>query len=190
MAEFKDKIIEDLISLCRIENFSKTTLHECLRLVFSWALTARDDNGNSAKYFGCPYWSEAALAQYDKNKNAKDLRHEHVIPRTIFNNSIEKYRDDYILSADFNYEECFSFLKGHISDKLFACIITKDEDKMFSQNKVSRCMPDGEDDFFNITKKWARYKAAGVTHIRKVKWSKPGKNSDWEYLVSEDFELE
>lgn len=181
MSEFKDKIIEDLISICSIPNISETTLHECLRLVFSWALTARDDDGNSAKYFGCPYWSENALKQYDENKNDKDLRHEHVIPRAIFNSSIENYRNEKILNPNITYEECFNDLQKHISDKLFACVITKEENKKFSQHKVSRCMPNGEDDFFNISDKWARYKKAGVTDIYEVKWEKQGKKSNWKY---------
>lgn len=183
MSTFKDEIIRDLISICAIKELSEATLHECLRLVFSWALTVRDDNGNSAKYFGCPYWSKEALAQYDKNKNDKDLRHEHVIPRAIFNSSIEKYRKDYILNPNVTYEECFNYLKEHITDKLFACVITKEEDKSFSTHGVSRRMPNDESDFFNISDKWARYKSSGVTDIYEVEWVKPDRKSPWEYYI-------
>ena len=111
------------------------------------------------KYRGCPYWSLAALQQFEATGKLKGLKHEHVVPKKIINEMIFK-------------------LEGHATPKavwdiyntyLIGVVVTAEEDK-----RLSKChnhtmpttfgdpkAPDGCDP-------WGRYKLCNipVTYMR------------------------
>ncbi len=64
-----------------------------------WAVTENDNDGVSRKYLGQPYWSKGALEMARKNISedrsyAKDLRHEHAVPKKVLRKAFESIRMD------------------------------------------------------------------------------------------------
>ena len=52
-------------------------------------MTENSDTGGNVKYIGQPYWSQNAIHHYQSqnkgnvNRNFKDLKHDHSVPKTI-----------------------------------------------------------------------------------------------------------
>ena len=152
------------------------------------------------KYFGCTYWSKEALVKKYKpkdkdesdfikelekgnecspsEKDDKGLRHEHVVPKKLF----MEYVWDMVIG---NVMLDKANLKNLMNQNLLACVITADEDKVFSEYKITEKLPSVVENFDNkqfvsITQfenvgdnTWNRYKIAqqgGLSTIYKVEW--------------------
>lgn len=151
--DYKETIIKDM----NIVIDSKLSDNAKIELLHSlaWAYTEND-----GKIKGCKYWSEEAISVYRKDKKAdfaKLFRHEHVVPRNIFVNSVLKEKRK-ITEEDLK--------------KLVGCVVTADEatrlDKVYKTTH-----PDGED-FFHINNVWGRYQEVGIKYC-EVEWKKNGK---------------
>lgn len=137
---------------------SKLSDNAKIELLHSLAWAYTENNG---KIKGCKYWSEEAIRIYKEDKIAdfaKLFRHEHVVPRNVFVNSVLKEKRK-ITNED---------LEG----RLVGCVVTADEAKRLDR-KYKTTHPDNED-FFNIKNVWGRYEEVGIKYC-EVKWKKIGR---------------
>ena len=179
----KSKMIKDLFILAELwkrNEISNDTINAVLEK-YSWYLTEyqSDDRGeyHRAKYQGCPFWSLKALSDWKEGTiSPKELRHEHVVPRTILMNSIWK---------TFCTEESISEEKKHritqqIIEGFIGCVVTIDEANKLDQNhKIT--MPYG-DSFFDIVEQglvWGRYKECNIP-VYQVIWKR--EKNRWERI--------
>ncbi len=182
----RDQLIRDMIYVCCLPGLSAKSRKEFLDKAVIWPLSDKDEENitKSAKYKGCKYWSEDAynkhIKPYENDESLKGftesgLTHEHVVPKCIFIDSMEKYfknlRNE-ITSENIQekMDKAFKDLKDIISRNLYACVITKDEDDTKLGGKLKTTMPDGETNFFEIKNPWLRYIKAGYTELYEVNW--------------------
>ena len=162
----KNDMFNDLVELCTEHILSTQNTYEIVKNI-AWSWT--DGMGNG--YQGCTYWSEAALKKcYNvedvsecKEKTShsnKDLRHEHIVPKRLF--------IEYIMDKCYKNKENPN--RNFIDGNLIGCIITADEDKLFSgklrygmSNEI--CFED-----INCANRWLRYLEAGISKIYNVSW--------------------
>lgn len=133
---------------------SKLSDNAKIELLHSLAWAYTENNG---KIKGCKYWSEDAINKY-KNGVKVEFRHEHVIPRNIFVNSV--------------LEKKCKITKKVLDNRLVGCVVTADEAKRLDR-KYKTTHPDNED-FFNIKNVWGRYEEVGIKYC-EVKWKKIGR---------------
>ena len=122
-----------------------------------WTATEDNDNNKRVKYLGQPYWSKLAILQYQKqnqglkNKNFKDLRHEHIVPRNLIKQFIldlpSKTADD-ILNILSKYSH--------------AVIVTKAEDQRLKALGLNTNMPKS---FYESDNIQSRYQTAEIDII-------------------------
>ena len=153
--QYLDEILDDLCKIAKsdLSKPAKAKLYDHL----CWKFT--EFNG---KYRGMRFWSRDAFAHYSNRKKGenwwKELRHEHIVPKNIFVDSILK-------NPDVDPE----VLKTQFKDKMIACVVTTDEDKLLSEQKLRSSMPDGNTNFFEISDIWERYKASDI-EVLELEW--------------------
>lgn len=151
----EDEILEDLCKIAKsdLSTPAKAKLYDHL----CWKFT--ELNG---KYCGMRFWSRDAFDIYSNRQKGenwwKELRHEHIVPKNIFVDSILK-------NPDVDPE----VLRTHFKDKMIACVVTKREDERLSKQKLRASMPDGNTNFFEISDIWERYKACGI-EVLELEW--------------------
>ena len=182
---FKKQMINDMSEILSNDNISKASKEHILDM-YCWILTERiegdGDKSKNAKFKGCVYWSEEALKQLKKNKKEgknyeSGLRHEHVVPRTLFREYIKNcFDEDWHKKCDGN-GNVIEIDKEKINDFFIGCVVTAGEageiDKKF-KNKF----PD-EDKITSLaniekTNLWNRYKAIKILpqlKVSEVKWT-------------------
>lgn len=192
----RDQLIRDMIYVCCLPGLSAKSRREFLDKAIIWPLSdkGKENINKPAKYKGCKYWSIEAYEKHIKPfENAalkgfsvSDLVHEHVVPKRIFINTMEKYFED--IRANTPYEniedkmnEVFDKLKTAISKNLYSCVITNDENKNL-EKKFRNRMPNNEEDFFEIKHPWDRYTETGYTELYEVQW-KPRTNKKGEDIT-------
>lgn len=195
----RDQLIRDMIYVCCLPNISDKNRKEFINVSISWSFTDRSKTNikQSAKYKGCPYWSELALQRLDndgnwekKGKKDKGLRHEHIVPRKIFIDAIEEHFKEVRNEMKAKPKELdkilnreFEKLKPLMDDRLKGCVITKEDekkidgafkDKMPDWAYKDSTKPKGKWKLFaEIKDPWARYKDRNGTwnlNIKKLEW--------------------
>ena len=184
----KDNMINDLFvlgQLWRNKEISNDAINSILEK-YSWYLTEYqpDDKGvyQKAKYQGCPFWSEGALNEYELG-NVSVLRHEHVIPRRIFMQSVWER----ICKTDGINEVNKRIMTQQIKDGLIGCVVTEKEAYDILDKESKNTMPDGKTDFFEIVEQaliWERYEVSKIS-IFKVKWERKGRQ--WKKTTVQPF---
>jgi len=150
-----DQILEDLCKIAKsdLSDPAKFKLYDHLCWMFTEFY---------GKHCGVIYWSEKAYKVYCNKKKGenwcKKLRHEHVVPKSIFINSMFK-----------NHDVADDDLKKHFSEKMIACIVTVEEDNLLNKKGLRTSMPDGNTNFFEISDIWERYKACGI-EVLELEW--------------------
>lgn len=197
MDDFKQTMIKNMFKILSDKEISNASKEHILDM-YCWILTERiEGDGNkskNAKFKGCVYWSQEAYNQFIDTNNISGLRHEHVVPRSLFrayvreifgenwcNHSID---ENIIKSAIDRIYKCF-----------IGCVVTKKEaDAIDSEFKDS--FPN-VDSFADITEKnlWDRYKAIKILPQLKVsevkwtfengRWSEPKKLDEYILNVKE-----
>ena len=153
--EWKKQIAVFLANLykdCSNDHFIQMNLNSLLWQATT--MTLIDNKPKLIKYACQPLWSEKAHLLYKQNNpkgksNYKDLRHDHVVPRSVVKRLIEK--------SDKKYESIYNILK----DYSHAIIITKDEDLILNKYGYKSSMPVNEN---KLTAKnaFCRYKNEDV----------------------------
>lgn len=108
-----------------------------------WTWTTRQ-----GKYDGCHWWSPDANTKHLRTGNFKDLRHEHVVPRSELRKMLMKKL------RNLTPEEIHRIL----STFCLAIIVTKEEDAKINKIGLRSKMPDD----WNGENPWARYVVAGI----------------------------
>lgn len=210
----REQLVKDMIYVCCLPGLSPTSRKKFLDVCISWPYTDRAKNNieQCAKYKGCPYWSEEALKRIDETgkwqegEKDKGLRHEHIIPRTIFINAMEDYFDDIRKKIEKGayreaiYEEAFTDLSKKMEEMMKGCVVTsKEADKIDGkkagykgEGAYKRKMPEKayENTYENTTDKawknfseikspWARYETEEANGIKiyEIDWEL--KNNHW-----------
>lgn len=165
---FKEQLISDMVKILQ-EDISETSRKHIIDM-YCWLLTERKSpyNGKSksravdknAKYKGCDYWTDDALALYTENKNSNGLRHEHVVPRKLF--------VDYVNSNVNNIEV------DKINKFFIGCVVTKKQAEEIDRNYKEKMPKDEKFEDINEKNLWSRYTLSKIKAINKVNWeSKP-----------------
>lgn len=119
-----------------------------------WTATEDNDKNERVKYIGQPYWSKEAIQHYQKqnqgrkNKEFKDLRHEHIVPRIIIKKSILELTNK-------NSDNIFEILELYSH----AVIVTKQEDQRLKDVGLNKEMPES---FYSSGDVTSRYLKAGI----------------------------
>ncbi len=115
------------------------------------------------KYFGCPFWSRAALAKFraESYACAPSLCHEHVVPRKVIT---AKWLQ---LSAPTAEQTLALFQRYAIG-----CVVLREEDASLTREKLRQRMPP---EFYDSAHAWhddpwARYRKAGIEWIGPLEW--------------------
>jgi len=148
--------LSHVFSTCENKHLNKIVLDRLL-----W--TASEDNldGKRVKYLGQYYWSKAAILKYrEKNigrkmKDFSGLRHEHVMPRKLIKEMIEKKLEKPDNKSE---DSIFDILESY----LHAVIITKEEDTVLNEMGRNQSMPKSFDKTDEILD---RYKDTGIEVI-------------------------
>lgn len=108
----------------------------------------------SGKYLGCRYWSVSAVKRWRKQRHTdkpfKNLRHEHVFPRTFLNQHLRR---------SFKENQTHEWVEAELNRLSVACIVTKAED-----DRLAKDHPYGDDPTGLVTQQelWSRYTGTGV----------------------------
>lgn len=165
----RKEILKDFETVCNSQIISKQAVYD-----MAWR-TSWEWTDNTGAYVGCPYWTEDALKllfddfdslNINKYINRKALSknvdgkvtHEHIVPRNYFTN--------YIISC---YEKKETPTIENLN-KMAACIVTKDEDKILSNHGYKQVMPDNINTLESVQNPWQRYINSGITRIYKINW--------------------
>lgn len=151
LAEFqKTRMKDDIQGLFKSREYLSEAAWQNVLDEISWKYTETGiDKNLSAKY-----WSEAALAEYNKSHSStKGLIHEHVVPRDVFIKSVLKKLEDKSI-LELNADE----LKM-IDERLFSCVVTKEEDGKLPKKTWNK----GKSFFDKSCDLWDRYKGTGLT---------------------------
>lgn len=169
--EFKKLLINNMIKILKSGDISAYSKEHIIDM-YCWLLTERkpfkndSEKTKNAKFKGCDYWSQAALDILYKTKDIKGLRHEHVVPRSLFREYVK---------------ECVKYNKAldvdKISDYFIGCVVTAEEAGCLDTNFKDK-MPD-DLKFENIDEEnlWNRYKKTNEIieedkiKVVKVKWT-------------------
>ena len=122
-----------------------------------WTATEDNDSNERVKYLGQAYWSKKSILQYQqqnqgrKNKNFKDLRHEHIVPRNLIKKFI----------LDLPIKDKDSIL-GVLTRYSHAVIVTKSEDQILKDLGLNKDMPKC---FYENDDILSRYQEAGIEII-------------------------
>lgn len=115
------------------------------------------------KYFGCPYWSRAALALFrtESYACAKVLCHEHVVPRKIITAK-------WLQLTSSTAEETLSLFKRYG----IGCVVLREEDARLTAAGLRQRMPA---EFYDPAHPWhddpwARYRKVGIEWVGPLKW--------------------
>jgi len=136
----KDDICCDLAFVLNSSLHLGTKLSVIHSILWCWT----EING---KYVGCKFWSRKAIAQHKELGTVKDLRHEHIVPRSIIN---KKLLEMDAPTADI----IFDLLEAYC----IAIVVTLDEDKCLNKLGLRSKMPDDWDEI----DPWARHKKARI----------------------------
>lgn len=137
----REQLIRDMIYVCLLPNLSQKNRREFIDVCISWSYSDRSESNiiRSAKYKGCRYWSEEALKRIDDSgnwadaKKDKELRHEHIVPRSIFINAIDTYFESLrnkIRKNEGDINKIANRAFEALSDKMKimkGCVVTKHE---------------------------------------------------------------
>lgn len=184
----KDKMISDIIFMFGEgkDKLSDLAKFDVLKAI-GWHFTERKGKHDpKAKIWGCTYWSynayEIAFKETDtgflrKNINIdKELRHEHVVPKSVFLESIWHNQNRL---PELNIKEV-------MQKNFFACVVTKKEAEDLDK-KYKNCMPNRED-LFSIQNPWERYIKAGFESVLKLEWEL-GTRRSWQLVSKEVYKL-
>lgn len=117
------------------------------------------------KHKGCEYWSKNALEQY---RNVNNLRHEHVIPRTVLTKLLMEIPTEHAMNE--------KKVSETLSKLCLGCVLTKVEDNLIPRHLRSQMPKNWNVNLIDLdrTDLWARYREAfnksGIT-ISKVNWT-------------------
>ena len=139
---------------CWALNSNQSTMAaKVIREFVLWKWSAR--NG---KHRGCRHWSVSARNWFRENlpnARARNLRHEHVVPRVVVTELLLEARR----AGEVPPQEVFNIFTKHC----IGCVLTRDEDRMLAP--LNRAMPEG----WNRDDPWARYRTAFAnTDVRIV----------------------
>ena len=194
----RNQLIRDMIYVCCLPDLSEKSRREFINVSVAWSFSDRSENDieKKAKFKGCPYWSAKALKRIDDagnwkkgGKKDKELRHEHVVPRSVFVNAMEEHfksvRDEIEKKKDEREEILkreYEMLRAKMENCIFGCVVTKEEakdiDKEYKTNMPEEAYQGNEkpdkdalwDLFDKIERPWKRYKMAGVKEVWKLEW--------------------
>ena len=130
---------------------------------------------SSAKYTGCKFWSEEALLQAygirtinelttATSFSKKGLRHEHVIPKSVMRDSLQKWANDKAITDEDLYTKILEVLNLAV-----ACVVTEDQAEDSLDTHYKNSMPEGKGDISDSSNTWARYEKLGIK-VYKVTW--------------------
>ena len=182
----KQKIKDDLSKMIKAQ-LSDNAIYAILHDI-AWAWTEQVDVNNgtktkTAKLRGCKYWTKEALKiAFDINYCPikgfdfdKCLRHEHVVPKIIFKETVLKYVKSNSFASNSQIQNLYNAMKN----TLLGCVVTVDQAKKLDTNYATK-MPSGQTDFCKITNPWERYEETkknypnAFTEIYEVKWQQKG----------------
>lgn len=167
----RKQILKDFETVCLTKVISKQAVYD-----MAWR-TSWEWTDNTGAYIGCQYWTEDALKilfedfyssnidafigrkALSKNVDGKVI-HEHIVPRNYFIN--------YIMSCYDNKKAP----KEENLNKMMACIVTKEEDKILSENGYKQVMPNNIKELEAVENPWQRYINSKITKIYKIEWDK------------------
>ena len=211
----REQLIRDMIYICCLPNFSQKNRREFIDVCVSWSFSDRTENdiNQSAKYKGCKYWSEDALKRIDNkgnwidDKKDKGLRHEHIVPRSIFINAVDNHFKEIrkeIWDNNGDIEEIANREFLILMEKMKVmqgCVVTSEEadridgktpgkkgngiyknDMPESAYKSGKPKKESWELFSEITDQWARYKTetSNDIHIYELEWFFNTKSKKWE----------
>ncbi|MCD8373171.1 MAG: hypothetical protein LUD27_07720 [Clostridia bacterium] len=175
----RKSMISDIMYSCNdAKDQLSAVAKEDILVAIGWHWTENKISGSpKAKIWGCNYWSKAAFEMaFDVNGeeirkkkrfNVNKLRHEHVVPKRVFINSILNRQ------GKLNEQE----LSQALNDKFFACVVTPEEAKKLDRN-YRNAMPEGQD-LFEIKEPWERYIKTGITDIIEISWDTINNDRVW-----------
>lgn len=181
----KQKIKDDLSKMIKAQ-LSDNAIYAILHDI-AWAWTEQVDVNNgtktkTAKLRGCKYWTKEALKiAFDINYCPikgfdfdKHLRHEHIVPKIIFKETVLKYVKNNSFASNSQIQNLYNAMKN----KLLGCVVTVDQAKKLD-TKFAQKMPT-PNDFLSISNPWERYEETkkdypnDFTEICEVKWQQKG----------------
>lgn len=170
--DFKKMLIDDMIKILsdtKISDYSKEHILD----MYCWVLTERkkpfDANNpktKNAKFKGCEYWSEKAL---DNINNTNELRHEHVVPRSVLRDYINKWRKQETQTID----------SDKINKYFIGCVVTKDEAKWLDEKFKDKMPNDLTFDGIEDDNLWSRYKEVFKSNTDSQKISSACYKVEW-----------
>lgn len=107
---------------------------------------------SSGKFIGCPYWTDAAVRRFKRERSQNGLRHEHVVPKKV------------VIDMLLNLEKPTPELVRAILDKyLIGVVVTKEEDVRLNA-EFSKTMPEqfGVEKSKSFQDPWLRYRNCGI----------------------------
>lgn len=210
----REQLVRDMIYVCLLPNLSEKNRREFINVSVAWSYTDRyiTDINRSAKYKGCPFWSEKALERLENDgswkkdgEKDKGLRHEHVVPRKIFveamlyhfNEVRKEIKDDGSNLEEIANRE-FIKINGIMNELLIGCVVTDDEAKKLDKDDMPNiAYKNGKPEndwlkFSEINYVWARYKKAkdtkDISPIFRLAWKFEGNR--WKTDLSNKVEVD
>jgi hypothetical protein len=139
----KDEICRDLAFVLNSSLHLGTKLSVIYSILWCWTEI-------KGKYVGCKFWSKKAIAQYKNRETDKDLRHEHIVPRSIITKDLLEMEAS-------TANTIFELLEINC----IGVVVTLEEDRSLNKLGLRSKMPE---DWDRIDP-WARHRKAQIEII-------------------------